>query len=227
MSNAGTQPTLISAREHLHQQGPGAQQGCEALLAAGVLAGVDEAGRGCLAGPVIAAAVILPVDSSPEALIGLNDSKALSEPGRRRLATAIQQTTACWAYGRAEPEEIDTLNILQASLLAMQRAVQALTCAPAHVLVDGNHAPRLPMPCTSVVRGDGRIREIAAASILAKVYRDAEMQKLDKAYPGYGFAHHKGYPVPAHRQALRSLGPAPIHRRSFRPVRDYLAGLAP
>lgn len=184
-------------------------------------AGVDEAGRGPLAGPVYAACVVLhpgrPID-------GLRDSKALSARQRQALAVAIRERAAAWAVARAEVEEIDRLNILQASLLAMARAVGALAVAPAEVLVDGNHCPRLALPVRAVVRGDATVPEIAAASILAKTARDAEMAALHARFPGYGFDRHKGYPTAEHLAALRQLGVSPVHRRSFAPVRDLLEG---
>lgn len=184
-----------------------------------ILAGVDEAGRGPLAGPVVAAAVVLG-DSCP--ILGLADSKTLSAPRREALAGEIREHASAWALGMASVEEIDQMNILQATLLAMQRAVQGLGTAPDLVLVDGNRAPRLSCPVRTVVRGDATIQSISAASILAKVARDAILQGLDAVYPGYGFALHKGYPTAAHRQALRELGPSPVHRRSFAPVRQLL-----
>ena len=184
-----------------------------------ILAGVDEAGRGPLAGPVVAAAVILgalhPID-------GLADSKTLSASRRETLADQIRTHAVAWALGMASVEEIDRLNILQATLLAMQRAVQGLSVTPDLVLVDGNRAPRLSCPVRTVVRGDALIKSIAAASILAKVARDAILQNLDGEYPGYGFAVHKGYPTAAHQRALEDLGPSPVHRRSFGPVRRLL-----
>ena len=180
------------------------------------IAGVDEVGRGPLAGPVVAAAVILdPARPIP----GLDDSKRLTAARRTRLDVEIRRHALAFALGRAEAAEVDALNVLQASLLAMQRAVAGLDPPPAHVLVDGNRAPSLPMPATAVVGGDGRVLEIAAASILAKVARDAEMVALDALWPGYGFAGHKGYPSPAHLDALRRLGVTPLHRLSFAPVR--------
>ncbi len=183
-------------------------------------AGVDEVGRGPLAGPVIACAVILdparPID-------GLRDSKRLSAASREALAETIRARALAWALGRAEVEEIDRLNILQATMLAMQRAVAALDPAPAQVLVDGNRCPELPCPCQAVVKGDDRVPAIAAAAILAKVSRDAEMAELDARYPGYGLAGHKGYPTRAHLAALARLGPSPVHRRSFAPVRRHLS----
>ena len=180
-----------------------------------ILAGVDEAGRGPLAGPVVAAAVIL---SAAHPIDGLADSKTLSASRREVLAGHVRTHATAWSLGMATVEEIDRLNILQASLLAMQRAVQGLSVAPGLVLVDGNHAPRLFCPVRTVVRGDALIKSISAASILAKVTRDAILLNLDSEYPGYGFAVHKGYPTAAHRLALETLGPSPVHRRSFGPV---------
>lgn len=184
-----------------------------------LVAGVDEAGRGPLAGPVVAAAVILD-DHRP--IEGLADSKTLSPRRREELAALIRERALCWALGRAEVEEIDRLNILQASLLAMQRAVAGLVIPPEHALVDGNLAPRLACPVTTVVRGDATEPAISAASILAKVERDAEMCRLDGLYPGYDFSRHKGYPTAEHIQALAECGVSPIHRRSFSPVRRFL-----
>jgi ribonuclease HII len=177
---------------------------------------VDEVGRGPLAGPVVAAAVILD-DTRP--IEGLADSKALSARRREELSVLIRERALCWALGRAEVEEIDRLNILQASLLAMQRAVMALSIQPDLVLVDGNQAPRLACSVTTVIRGDATVPSISAASILAKVERDAEMCDLDRHYPGYEFCLHKGYPTRAHLEALQRRGVSPIHRRSFGPVR--------
>lgn len=183
------------------------------------VAGVDEVGRGPLAGPVVTAAVILdPQNPIP----GLADSKKLTEKRREFLVPLIQKHALAWAMGRAEPEEIDELNILQASLLAMKRAVEALSISPEHVLVDGIHAPKLSCPVTTIIKGDQSEPAIAAASILAKVARDQEMVALDNVYPGYGFAKHKGYPTKQHQQALLSLGVTDIHRRSFGPVRAAL-----
>lgn len=186
-----------------------------------LVAGVDEAGRGPLAGPVIAAAVILDPDRP---IAGVNDSKLLSAPRRLRLEAAIQAQALAWALGRAEVEEIDRLNILQATLLAMQRAVAALDPAPRRVLVDGDRCPRLGCPAQAIVKGDQKVAAIAAASILAKVARDREMEALDALYPGYGLARHKGYPTRDHVEALQRLGVTPVHRRSFAPVRDLLGG---
>ncbi|MHB8716889.1 MAG: ribonuclease HII [Sulfuricaulis sp.] len=187
-----------------------------------LIAGVDEVGRGPLAGPVLAAAVILDPERPIE---GLADSKVLGASRREELSVLIKQHALCWALGRAEVEEIDQLNILQASLLAMQRAVTALRMAPDLALVDGNQLPKLFCPVQTIVRGDATVPAISAASILAKVARDAEMCQLDMLYPGYGFARHKGYPTSAHLQALERSGVCPMHRRSFGPVRRLLDGL--
>ncbi|MEM6406606.1 MAG: ribonuclease HII [Pseudomonadota bacterium] len=182
--------------------------------------GVDEVGRGPLAGPVVAAAVVL----DPERPIaGLADSKTLRPQRREQLADQIREQSLAWALGRAEVAEIDQLNILQASLLAMQRAVSALTMAPGQVLVDGNRLPELPYPARAIVGGDRSEPCIAAASIIAKVARDCEMIDLEATYPGYGFAQHKGYPTRQHLAALDHLGVTPLHRRSFRPVAVRLA----
>jgi len=183
------------------------------------VAGVDEVGRGPLAGPVVTAAVIL----DPEQPIsGLADSKALSEKKRGILFDEIQIKAKAWAIGRAEVEEIDKINILQATMLAMQRAVAGLALQPGHVLVDGNRCPELPCTAEAVIKGDGKIPAISAASIIAKVTRDREMVLLDAEYPGYGLAGHKGYPTKVHMAALQRLGVTPIHRRSFAPVRKAL-----
>ncbi len=189
------------------------------MIRNGLVAGVDEAGRGPLAGPVVAAAVILPVRY---VLNGLDDSKALSAKRRHRLERLIKDQALAWAIGRAEVEEIDRLNILQASLLAMQRATAGLTLTPGLALVDGNQAPSLPCRVQTLVKGDASEPAIAAASILAKVYRDRVMRGLDAGFPGYGFAQHKGYPTPRHLTVLRERGATPIHRRSFGPVRLVL-----
>lgn len=184
-----------------------------------LICGVDEAGRGPLCGPVVAAAVILdpmrPID-------GLADSKKLGEAARERLAKLIRERALAWAVAEASVEEIDRLNILHASLLAMQRALAALTPAPSEVLVDGNRCPQLPMPARAVVGGDASVAEISAASILAKTVRDDLMRRLHLDWPQYGFAGHKGYPTAAHLAALREHGVTPIHRRSFAPVRRLL-----
>lgn len=182
-------------------------------------AGTDEVGRGPLAGDVVAAAVILDGDTTIE---GLNDSKKLSPRQREALALEIKANALCYAVARASVEEIDRLNILQASLLAMDRAVTQLRVTPNFVYVDGNHLPSWHYPSQAVVKGDALVPAIAAASILAKVVRDAEMVELDSAYPGYGLAQHKGYPTRQHLEALQQLGPSPIHRRSFGPVAALL-----
>ncbi|MDG2460782.1 MAG: ribonuclease HII [Luminiphilus sp.] len=184
-----------------------------------LIAGVDEVGRGPLAGDVVAAAVILG-STAPE---GLTDSKALSESRRITLAERIRTDALCWALGRASVEEIDALNILQASLLAMHRAVEALAVQPTLVLVDGNRLPTWPYESRAIVKGDLTEPAISAASILAKVARDREMMELDRQYAGYGFARHKGYPTKAHLAALERLGVSRIHRRSFGPVKRLLA----
>ena len=179
------------------------------------VAGVDEVGRGPLAGAVVAAAVILdPHNPVP----GLADSKKLTERKREALFTLIQERALAVGVGRAEPDEIDKLNILQASLVAMVRAVQALSITPHKVLIDGNQVIQVSQPCEAIVGGDHLIEEISAASIIAKVLRDREMQTLALDYPQYGFDKHKGYPTAAHLAALHEHGPSPLHRRSFRPV---------
>lgn len=184
-----------------------------------LVAGIDEAGRGPLAGPVVAAAVILDHSRPIE---GLADSKTLSAPQRETLAVQIRLNAIAWAVGQASVEEIDRINILQATFLAMQRAVLSLNCVPSLALVDGNQAPRLCCAVRTIVRGDASEPSISAASILAKVTRDAILQDLDLEYPGYGFAGHKGYSTPEHIRALESLGPTRIHRCSFEPVRRLL-----
>ena len=184
------------------------------------IAGVDEVGRGPLAGPVVAAAVILDPDRPFE---GLADSKKLSPSRRCELAQLIRDRAQAWALGRAEVDEIDRLNILHATMLAMQRAVLGLDLQPAEVLVDGNRCPELPYPARAVVKGDATVPAISAASIIAKVARDAEMVALDAKIPGYGFARHKGYGTAEHLGCLQRLGPSPQHRRSFAPVKDRQA----
>lgn len=185
----------------------------------GLIAGVDEVGRGPLAGDVVAAAVIL---DPRHRIKGLADSKQLTPERREELHDLILARALATAVARASVHEIDSLNILHASLLAMHRAVTALQIQPAFVYVDGNRLPRWEYRSEAVVEGDNRIAGIAAASILAKVTRDRELTVLDAQYPGYGFAQHKGYATPQHMQALRALGPTPIHRRSFMPVKDLL-----
>lgn len=184
-------------------------------MAMSIIAGVDEAGRGPLAGPVVAAAVVL----HPEKPIpGLADSKALTEKQRDHLCLLIKSEAMCWALGRAEPEEIDRLNILQATLLAMQRAVAALSVLPHHIQVDGNRCPEVDCSVEAVVQGDATIAAISAASILAKVTRDREMCEWHRHFPQYEFDRHKGYPTPRHRELLARYGPCPLHRHSFAPV---------
>ena len=180
-----------------------------------LIAGIDEAGRGPLAGPVVAAAVIL---DPARPIVGLADSKILSAARREQLAVEIRAKALAWALGRAEAAEIDRINILQATLLAMQRAVADLPIAPAGALIDGNRCPVLACPCRAIIKGDATEPAISAASILAKVARDAELRELHERYPQYGFAQHKGYPTAAHRAALQRFGPCAEHRRSFAPV---------
>lgn len=187
-----------------------------------LFAGVDEVGRGPLAGDVVTAAVILNPHSPIE---GLNDSKKLTEKKRDHLFDIICANALSWCIARATVEEIDQLNILQASLLAMKRAVEGLSVQPEHVLVDGNKLPQWDYSAEAVVKGDSRVDAIAAASILAKVTRDREMTALDSCYPGYGFAQHKGYPTQQHREAIKTLGIAPVHRRSYAPVRKIIEGV--
>ena len=182
---------------------------------AGYIAGIDEVGRGPLAGPVVTAAVILDPNRP---ILGLADSKKLTEKSREILAATIKQDALAWAIGRAEPEEIDQFNILQATLLAMKRAVESLSIVPIHALVDGNQAPNLMCPVTTIIKGDQTEPAIAAASIIAKVSRDKEMILMEEYFPGYGFAKHKGYPTKMHQDALMKLGVSEIHRRSFKPV---------
>ncbi|ARU95083.1 ribonuclease HII [Tatumella citrea] len=184
-----------------------------------LIAGVDEVGRGPLVGAVVTAAVIL---DPANPIQGLADSKKLSEKRRLALFDEIKEKALCWSLGRAEPEEIDQLNILHATMLAMQRAVAGLSVTPDWVLIDGNRCPSLPMKSQAVVKGDSLVAEISAASIIAKVTRDDEMAKLDAVYPEYGFAKHKGYPTAYHLEKLGLLGATPHHRRSFAPVRNVL-----
>ncbi|MBQ0959529.1 ribonuclease HII [Ideonella sp. 4Y11] len=186
----------------------------------GLVAGVDEAGRGPLAGPVVAAAVILD-DLHP--IAGLADSKVLSAKRRERLFDEIRAKALCFKIAEASVEEIDELNILHATMLAMKRAVEGLRLTPHHVLVDGNRLPPLRMPAQAIVKGDAKVPAISAASILAKVHRDQLCAEMHRAYPDYGFAGHKGYPTPEHLAALRTHGATPLHRQSFGPVREALA----
>ena len=195
------------------------QLGLDFALVEELVAGVDEVGRGPLCGPVVTAAVIL---DPLRPIQGLNDSKKLSEARREALYEEICAKALAWCIARAEVEEIDRLNILGATMLAMQRAVEGLAVMPKLALIDGNRCPKLAVPSAPVIGGDAQVPAIAAASILAKVSRDREMQALDLIYPGYGIAAHKGYPTPVHLEALQRLGPTPIHRRSFAPVRQLL-----
>ncbi len=184
-----------------------------------LVAGVDEVGRGPLVGAVVTAAVIL----DPERPItGLADSKKLSEKRRLQLHDEICEKALAWSLGRAEPYEIDQLNILHATMLAMQRAVAGLAIAPEYVLIDGNRCPTLPVPSMAVIKGDGLVAEISAASIIAKVSRDREMAELDREFPEYGFAKHKGYPTALHLEKLAQYGATEHHRRSFAPVKRAL-----
>lgn len=187
-----------------------------------MVCGVDEAGRGPLAGPVYAAAVIL---GGAQKLAGLADSKVLSALARERLRTAIQERATAWTIASASVEEIDELNILQATLLAMRRAVEQLPCLPGKVLVDGLHCPPLDCPSRAIVGGDASVAEISAASILAKTERDRYMVALDALHPQYGFARNKGYGTRDHLLALRRHGASPAHRRSFAPVREVVYSL--
>jgi len=188
-----------------------------------LVAGVDEVGRGPLVGAVVTAAVIL---DPARPIQGLADSKALSEKRRLALFDEIIEKALSWSLGRAEPEEIDRLNILHATMLAMQRAVAGLSIVPEYVLIDGNRCPSLPMPSQAVVKGDSRVAEISAASILAKVTRDREMVELDARFPQYGFAQHKGYPTALHLERLAEHGATEHHRRSFAPVKRSLGLLS-
>lgn len=200
------------------RRGPAPEQLTLAWSAPGLVAGIDEAGRGPLAGPVVAAAVIL---DEERPIRGLADSKVLSPARREALHDEILARALCHCVAEASVDEIDRLNILHATLLAMQRAVRGLRILPARALVDGNRLPVLPMPAEAIVRGDATVPAISAASILAKVHRDRLCLALDEAFPAYGFAVHKGYPTPAHLAALRMHGPCAAHRRSFGPVREH------
>ncbi|NDJ81841.1 ribonuclease HII [Vibrio campbellii] len=184
-----------------------------------LVAGVDEVGRGPLVGDVVTAAVILDPNNPIE---GLNDSKKLSEKKRLALLPEIKEKALAWAVGRCSPEEIDELNILQATMVAMQRAIEGLKVQPDLALIDGNRCPELPMDSQAVVKGDLRVAEISAASIIAKVVRDQEMEELDKQYPQFGFAKHKGYPTKAHFEAIEQHGVISEHRKSFKPVKKAL-----
>ena len=191
----------------------------EVYIPDGLVAGVDEAGRGPLAGPVVAGAVILDPRKSID---GLQDSKRLTAARREVLYEEIREKAMAWAVASADVGEIDRINILQATMLAMQRAVAALLPAAEYALIDGNRCPVLACPAEAIVKGDSRVPAISAASIMAKVTRDREMLSLDLQYPGYGLARHKGYPSKAHIEALETLGVTPIHRRSYAPVRRVM-----
>lgn len=184
-----------------------------------LVAGVDEVGRGPLAGPVVAAAVILDPNNPIE---GLADSKKLTEKRRQALSAEIMEKALAWSICRAEVEEIDQLNILQASLLAMKRSVESLSHPPELALIDGSHCPQLDCAMEAIIKGDSKEPAISAASILAKVARDNEMVEMDEKYPGYGFAKHKGYPTKQHREAIIALGITDIHRKSYAPVQKQL-----
>ncbi|MBR7522245.1 ribonuclease HII [Pseudomonas juntendi] len=195
------------------------QFGLDFNLVEDLVAGVDEVGRGPLCGAVVTAAVIL---DPTRPILGLNDSKKLTQAKREALFDEICEKALSFCIARAEVEEIDRLNILQATMLAMQRAVEGLHVTPKLALIDGNRCPKLSVPAAPVVKGDSQVPAIAAASILAKVSRDREMSAFELIYPGYGIGGHKGYPTPVHLEALARLGPTPIHRRSFAPVRAAL-----
>ncbi|ERB65382.1 ribonuclease HII [Vibrio coralliilyticus OCN008] len=184
-----------------------------------LIAGVDEVGRGPLVGDVVTAAVILDPNNP---IKGLNDSKKLTEKKRLALLPEIKEKALAWSVGRCSPEEIDQLNILQATMVAMQRAIEGLEVAPDFALIDGNRVPLLNMDAQAVVKGDMRVAEISAASIIAKVVRDQEMEELDKLHPQFGFAKHKGYPTKAHFEAIEQHGVIDQHRKSFKPVKKAL-----
>jgi len=189
------------------------------------ICGVDEAGRGPLVGSVVAGAVVLDPN---QPIIGLRDSKKLSPARREQLYAEIMQKARAWGIGQASPSEIDTLNILQATMLAMRRAIEALSERlgewPSKALIDGNHCPILPIASEAIIKGDAKEPAISAASIIAKVTRDQQMQVLHAQYPQYGFNQHMGYPTEAHMQALKQYGPCEEHRRTFAPVRDLISG---
>jgi len=192
----------------------------ELPIVEGLLAGVDEAGRGPLVGNVVAAAVILDPNNP---VAGLADSKKLSAKRRESLAEQIRDSAIAWSVISIDAEEIDRINILQATMLAMKQAVEQLAVPPQHVFIDGNRCPDINVPATAIVKGDARVAEISAASILAKVERDAQMLVLHETYPQYGFDKHKGYPTASHMAALAEYGPCPEHRTSYRPVRECRA----
>lgn len=213
-SDTQSQPTLFS-----EATADGSGDLFADLAPEGLVAGVDEAGRGPLAGPVCAAAVIL---NPGDPIEGLADSKKLSAARREALAVEIKKRALSWSIAWAEPEEIDRINILQATMKAMRRAVLGLSIRPAFVQVDGNRLPPLPYPAETIVKGDAKVAAISAASILAKTARDARMHDYDLKYPGYGFAKHAGYGTKVHIEALRALGITPIHRRTFEPVKSMV-----
>lgn len=216
-----TTPTTPKLKPRAKPSPIGPNLTLEKLCGAGPVCGVDEAGRGPWAGPVSAAAVILPARKLPQ---GIDDSKKLTAKARDALEAEIKAVAVAWAVGFASVEEIAELNIIQATGLAMRRAVEALSVKPVVALVDGNYAFRLPCEVRTVVGGDGLSLSIAAASILAKTARDRLMIEADALYPGYGFASHKGYHARSHHEALRRLGPCPIHRAEWAPVKAVLAG---
>ena len=218
-----TRPSVRQRRTGKKMGQPSMQQIAMQWGVNGLIAGVDEAGRGPLAGPVVAAAVILD-DLNP--VLGLADSKQLSSQRRERLFDEIRAKALCFAVAQASVEEIDTLNILQATLLAMRRAVEGLRLAPKLALVDGNRLPTLSVRCEAIVKGDALVAAISAASILAKVTRDRWCDSYDLQYPAYGFAQHKGYGTAQHLAALKAHGACPQHRKSFRPVTEVLAAPA-
>lgn len=213
----------MPSRKSSAAERPAAQLGLR-FDAPGLVAGVDEAGRGPLAGPVVAAAVIL---NRSRPIRGLADSKVLCAARREELFEQIRERALCFGVGEASVDEIDRLNILQATLLAMQRAVQALHIVPARVLVDGNRLPILALPAEAIVDGDAKVKAISAASIVAKVHRDRLCAQLHELHPAYGFAQHKGYATPEHLAALRLHGACAVHRRSFAPVREVCGGAVP
>jgi len=204
-------------RPHLEFERPLWEAGCL------FVAGIDEAGRGALAGPVAAGVVVLPASPDiPYLLTGVRDSKLMTPNQRRTWAETICEQAAGWAVGTASPQEIDQIGIVPATRLAARRALDALAVVPGHLLLDFLHLPEVDLPQTAIVKGDRRSLSIAAASVLAKTTRDALLEQLDTEYPGYGFARHKGYGTTAHQAALRRLGPSPVHRRTFQPVRQMV-----
>ena len=208
-----------AARPHLEFERPLWETGCL------FVAGIDEAGRGALAGPVAAGAVVLPFSPDiADLLSGVRDSKLMTPNQRQTWAETIRDLAAGWAVGTASPGEIDQIGIVPATRLAARRALDALAVVPGHLLLDFLRLPEVDLPQTALVKGDRRSLSIAAASVLAKTTRDALLEQLDDEHPGYGFARHKGYGTAAHRAALRRLGPSPVHRRTFRPLRQFEFG---